>query len=244
MKDLTFGEQVKIILSRKGMTIKELAEQIQEETGKAMSRQNLTQRLGRDNFQEQDMRMIARILECPFRLSIFPTDSDEDFNIDEDALLKYSKKSGKKRKEKTEQEDEVYQQEFVFDETMTASVAEMPSVPVEDVIEEAKEEPIEEVIEEASEEPVEEVIEEAVEEPVEEIIEEASEDLVEEASEPVEEIEEPVKQDRFRTGAIFLRGFGRNKNKKHKKAEHENSTVNETTIKYKPVFTDNEKENV
>ena len=70
MEDLTFGEQVKIILGRKGMTIKQLAEQIEEKTGKKMSRQNLTQRLGRDNFQEQDMRMIASILECPFYLSI------------------------------------------------------------------------------------------------------------------------------------------------------------------------------
>ena len=34
MLDLTFGEQVKIILSRKGMTIKELAEMIEERTGK------------------------------------------------------------------------------------------------------------------------------------------------------------------------------------------------------------------
>ena len=57
MEDLTFGEQVKVVLSRKGMTIKELAEIIEEKTGMKMSRQNLTQRLGRDNFQEQDMRM-------------------------------------------------------------------------------------------------------------------------------------------------------------------------------------------
>ena len=74
MEDLTFGEQVKIILGRKGMTIKELAETIEAKTGKKMSRQNLTQRLGRDNFQEQDMRMIARILECPFQLSIMGTE--------------------------------------------------------------------------------------------------------------------------------------------------------------------------
>ena len=74
MPDLTFGEQVKIILSRKGMTIKELAETIEAETGKKMSRQNLTQRLGRDNFQEQDMRMIARILEVPFYLNILEED--------------------------------------------------------------------------------------------------------------------------------------------------------------------------
>ena len=58
MVGLTFGEQVKIILSRKGMTIKELAEQIEKHTGRRMSRQNLTQRLGRDNFQERDMRAI------------------------------------------------------------------------------------------------------------------------------------------------------------------------------------------
>ena len=70
MEDLTFGEQVKIILGRKGMTIKELAEIIEERTGKKMSRQNLTQRLGRDNFQEQDMRTIANILGWPFHLSI------------------------------------------------------------------------------------------------------------------------------------------------------------------------------
>ena len=75
MEDLTFGEQVKIILGRKGMTIKQLAELIEVRTGKKMSRQNLTQRLGRDNFQEQDMRMIAEILECPFRLSILGGES-------------------------------------------------------------------------------------------------------------------------------------------------------------------------
>jgi len=70
MMNLTFGEQVKIILNRKGMTIKELAEKVEAYTGKPMSRQNMTQRLGRDNFQEQDMRMIAEILGCPFTLNI------------------------------------------------------------------------------------------------------------------------------------------------------------------------------
>lgn len=71
MDDLTFGEQVKIVLKRKNMTIKELAALIEEKTERKMSRQNLTQRLGRDNFQEQDMRLIAEILGCPFQLSIF-----------------------------------------------------------------------------------------------------------------------------------------------------------------------------
>ena len=76
MIHLTFGEQVKIILGRKGMTIKELAEKIEEHTGKPMSRQNMTQRLQRDNFQEHDMRLIAKILGCQFQLSIMEA-SDE-----------------------------------------------------------------------------------------------------------------------------------------------------------------------
>lgn len=86
MVSLTFGEQVKIVLSRKGMTIKELAEQIEERTGKKMSRQNLTQRLGRDNFQEQDMRMIAEILGCSFQLSILATAEAERAMVIEEEL--------------------------------------------------------------------------------------------------------------------------------------------------------------
>lgn len=78
MVNLTFGEQVKIILSRKGMTIKQLAELVESHTGKPMSRQNMTQRLGRDNFQEQDMRLIAEILGCRFQLSIMEMETEEE----------------------------------------------------------------------------------------------------------------------------------------------------------------------
>ena len=86
MINLTFGEQVKIVLSRKDMTIKELAEEIEARTGKKMSRQNLTQRLGRDNFQEQDMRMIADILGCPFQLSILGNADSEKEALDEEEM--------------------------------------------------------------------------------------------------------------------------------------------------------------
>lgn len=86
MISLTFGEQVKIVLSRKDMTIKELAEEIEARTGKKMSRQNLTQRLGRDNFQEQDMRMIADILGCPFQLSILGNADSEKETLDEEEM--------------------------------------------------------------------------------------------------------------------------------------------------------------
>ena len=86
MISLTFGEQVKIVLSRKDMTIKELAEEIEARTGKKMSRQNLTQRLGRDNFQEQDMRMIADILGRPFQLSILGNADSEKEALDEEEM--------------------------------------------------------------------------------------------------------------------------------------------------------------
>ena len=86
MISLTFGEQVKIVLSRKDMTIKELAEEIEARTGKKMSRQNLTQRLGRDNFQEQDMRMIADILGCPLQISILGNQDSEKEALDEEEM--------------------------------------------------------------------------------------------------------------------------------------------------------------
>ena len=145
MLELTFGEQVKIILSRKGMTIKELAEKIEKQTGKKMSRQNLTQRLGRDNFQEQDMRMIAKILECPFYLDILeehedrtekpvkeqkaaepeqkeaPTRAEErDITIGElvdihKELDAIEKKKSKKKAKKVVEENPEYVQETIFD---------------------------------------------------------------------------------------------------------------------------------
>lgn len=68
--ELTFGEQIKIILKRKNMTIRQLAELIEMQTGRTMSRQNLTQKLNRDNFQEQDMKEIAQALGCVVQISV------------------------------------------------------------------------------------------------------------------------------------------------------------------------------
>lgn len=62
--ELSFGEQIKILLSRKNMTIQELADLYEQTTGSRMSRQNLAQRLKRDNFPEQDMRIFAALLGC------------------------------------------------------------------------------------------------------------------------------------------------------------------------------------
>ncbi|MDR1018158.1 MAG: hypothetical protein LBM02_05595 [Lachnospiraceae bacterium] len=96
MLDITFGEQVKIVLKRKNMTIKELAEIIEKTTGKKMSRQNLTQRLSRDNFQEKDMRLITSILGCEFRLDILQC-LDMDDEALQSSLSKIEEKSERNR---------------------------------------------------------------------------------------------------------------------------------------------------
>ena len=216
MLELTFGEQVKIILSRKGMTIKELAEKIEKQTGKKMSRQNLTQRLGRDNFQEQDMRMIAKILECPFYLDILeehedrtekpvkeqkaaepeqkeaPTRAEErDITIGElvdihKELDAIEKKKSKKKAKKVVEENPEYVQETIFDFFVNAK-AEEPEVEEEPEIEE---EPVYEP--EPEEEQVEEPAIEIEEEPAyEEAEPEYAEEPAYEEAEP-EYAEEPV----------------------------------------------------
>ncbi len=121
MINLTFGEQVKIILSRKGMTIKELAELIEQHTGKSMSRQNLTQRLGRDNFQEKDMRLIAEILGCKFQLSIMEMDPDAK------PVVKKEKPKTEVQEGKTEEEVPTLEREVTVGELldMCASETEM-----------------------------------------------------------------------------------------------------------------------
>ena len=97
MVSLSFSEQIKIVLGRKNMTIKELAEIVEKNTGKKMSRQNLTQRLNRDNFQERDMRIIAEILGCEFRLDIIDNStSEETIEPTLQELQKVSKKRGQK----------------------------------------------------------------------------------------------------------------------------------------------------
>ena len=70
--ELSFGEQIKIILKRKNMTIQDLAELYEMQTGQKMTRQNLSQRLKRDNFPEQDMHMIAAMLGYQVSVSLTP----------------------------------------------------------------------------------------------------------------------------------------------------------------------------
>ena len=196
MLDLTFGEQVKIILSRKGMTIKELAETIEERTGKKMSRQNLTQRLGRDNFQEQDMRMIADILGCPFQLSIL-ADSEaaeraanvEDVVPTEKELHKLAKTKARKEKKAREAEQLHAAMEQIPSEVTDmsgASEKEMTLGDYMDIHEEL-------VRRETGEIPI---VNETIEEPVTEesvsVMEEISDEPALMEAEPVEEVPEAV----------------------------------------------------
>ncbi len=163
MLNLTFGEQVKIVLSRKGMTIKELAEQIEERTGKKMSRQNLTQRLGRDNFQEQDMRMIAEILGCSFQLSILASVEAERASVIEEKLPTEkelgklaAKKEMKMLREEKKREETVPAEEVASQEMMEDESAE-ERVEVVETVDEIETEPIAEAsvhAEPANEEPV------------------------------------------------------------------------------------------
>lgn len=154
MLDLTFGEQVKLILSRKGMTIKELAEIIEERTGKKMSRQNLTQRLGRDNFQEQDMRMIAEILECPFHLSILGDvrpEEERDSRQTAPTEAELTLLTRKRRNKKIPSERDITIGELMdihqsLDELQESCREEEWSEAVEEMLEQAAGEPIQEIL--------------------------------------------------------------------------------------------------
>ncbi len=70
--ELSFGEQLKIILKRKNMTIQDLANLYESQTGTKMTRQNLSQRIRRDNFQEQDMHLLAGILGFQVSIQLTP----------------------------------------------------------------------------------------------------------------------------------------------------------------------------
>lgn len=196
--DLTFAEQVKIILSRRGMTIKELAELIEKHTGKKMSRQNLTQRLGRDNFQEQDMRMIAGILGCPFYLNIL------DENLSVEAEEPHREDKGNYIEEVQEPVEAVYEEPAA--EEYAEEVYEEPAA--EEYVEEVYEEPaIEEYAEEVYEEPA------MQEESIEEILEEAA--ALERENKEFEHRQSENKEQEKKQDNRTVFEDGENKGKKH-----------------------------
>jgi len=65
------AEKIKIALIKRGMTLKELAEGI----GTAPS--NLSNKLKRDNFTENELHEMARVLGCTFNVSLTLNDTGE-----------------------------------------------------------------------------------------------------------------------------------------------------------------------
>lgn len=57
---LTMSEKIRIVLKRKKMTVVELADKLDT------SSQNLSNKLTRDNFTEQELHRIAQALGCRF----------------------------------------------------------------------------------------------------------------------------------------------------------------------------------
>lgn len=68
---LTVGEKITIILNRRNMTLAQLA----EKTGQ--SRQNMSNKMSRDNFSEKDIIDIAKALGCTFTTEFVFNDTGE-----------------------------------------------------------------------------------------------------------------------------------------------------------------------
>ena len=68
---LTMGEKISVVLKRRNMNISQLA----EATGQ--TRQNLHNKLKRDNFQEKELRSIAKALDCEYEAFFVMNDTGE-----------------------------------------------------------------------------------------------------------------------------------------------------------------------
>lgn len=68
---LSMSEKIKVILKRRNMTLGDLA----DKTGQ--SRQNLSNKIGRDNFAEKELREIASALDCTYNASFVLNDTGE-----------------------------------------------------------------------------------------------------------------------------------------------------------------------
>lgn len=70
--DITTAEKIKILLGRRNMTLGSLA----EKTGQ--SRQNLSNKLARNNFSENELKKIAKALNCEYRSTFYLPDTQEE----------------------------------------------------------------------------------------------------------------------------------------------------------------------
>lgn len=69
---LSMSEKIKIVLGRRNMTLGDLA----EKTGQ--TRQNLSNKMSRDNFTEKELRKIADALDCEYYAGFTLNDTGED----------------------------------------------------------------------------------------------------------------------------------------------------------------------
>jgi len=68
---LTMSEKIKVVLKRRGMTMGELA----EKTGQ--TRQNLSNKMSRNNFPEKELVAIADALNCDFEAVLVMRDTGD-----------------------------------------------------------------------------------------------------------------------------------------------------------------------
>ena len=68
---LTVSEKVRILLDRKKMTIGELAEKL------GITRQNLSNKMTRNNFSEKDIAELANALNCSYEIRFVDKESKE-----------------------------------------------------------------------------------------------------------------------------------------------------------------------
>ena len=69
---LTAREKIKIILSRRNMTQAELADKTKQ------SRQNLSNKMSRDNFSEKELIAISEAVGCTVKISFIMNDTGEE----------------------------------------------------------------------------------------------------------------------------------------------------------------------
>ncbi len=69
---ISMGEKIKIVLKRRNMTLGELAEQTFQ------SRQNLSNKMSRDNFSEKELATIATVLDCTYHAGFTMNDTGEE----------------------------------------------------------------------------------------------------------------------------------------------------------------------
>lgn len=69
---LSMGEKIKVVLSRRNMTITQLASEL------GTSRQNLTNKFARDNFSEKEIVEISQVLNCEFIGTLKMLDTGEE----------------------------------------------------------------------------------------------------------------------------------------------------------------------